>query len=108
MATFPEYETFDGIGLANLVQTGVISPLELVDAAIERIETSNPQFNAVIYKMYEQARELAGGKIPAGAFQGVPFLLKDLLADYAGIPLSSGSSFTQNWIPKKIAPSCSA
>lgn len=100
MTTFPEYESFDGLGLAALVQRGVISPVELIEAAIERIEILNPQLNAVIYKMYDQARFIARGDIPAGPFQGVPFLLKDLLADYAGVPLSSGSRFTQHWIPK--------
>ncbi len=101
MSTFPEYESFDGIGLANLVKKGVVSPAELLDAAIERIEARNPQVNAVIYKMYDQARAAIHQKIPSGSFSGVPFLLKDLLADYAGVPLSSGSRFTQEWIPSK-------
>jgi amidase len=101
MATFPEYESFDGIGLADLVHSGAVSPAELVEAAIERIELHNPKINAVIHKMYDSGRELARGEIPAGAFQGVPFLLKDLLADYAGVPLTSGSHFTRNWIPQK-------
>jgi amidase len=101
MKIFPEYESFDALGLAALVKRGAISPLELVNAAIERIECWNPTLNAVIYKMYEQGRQAASTAIPGGQFAGVPFLLKDLLADYAGVPLSSGSRYTQYWVPKK-------
>jgi amidase len=83
------------------VQRGVVSPAELLEAAIERAEIWNPHINAIIYKMYDQARLTIQNKIPRGPFTGVPFLLKDLLADYGGVPLSSGSRFTQNWIPKR-------
>jgi amidase len=101
MTTFPEYGSFDALALANLVQRGVVSPTELLDAAIERAEQWNPHINAIIYKMYDQAYLALQAKIPQGPFSGVPFLLKDLLADYGGIPLSSGSRYTQNWIPKR-------
>ena len=56
MDTFSDYESFDGLGLANLVQSQVITPSELLEAAIERIEQKNPALNAVIHKMYDQAR----------------------------------------------------
>ncbi|MES2217278.1 MAG: amidase [Pseudomonadota bacterium] len=101
MTTFPEYGSFDALALANLVQRGVVSPVELLDAAIERAEQWNPHINAIIYKMYDAARQAAQAKIPKGPFSGVPFLLKDLLADYGGVPLSSGSRFTQHWVPKR-------
>ncbi len=99
--TFPDYEAFDAVGLANLVQRGVVSPAELLQAAIERAEKWNPVLNAINYKMYDHARSMIRNELPAGPFCGVPFLLKDLLADYAGAPLSSGSRFTANWIPKR-------
>ncbi len=98
MSTFTEYESFDGLGLANLVKSGVISPEELLKAAIERIEKLNPKINAVIYKMYDQARATVKQSIPQGIFHGVPFLLKDLLADYEGVPLQFGSRFAKGWI----------
>jgi amidase len=98
MTTFKEYDSFDGLGLANLVQQGVISPKELLEAAIERIELLNPKLNAVIYKMYEQAYATIKSPLPKSQFQGVPFLLKDLLADYAGAPLSMGSRFTRGCV----------
>src|SRR5947207_10331780 len=98
MSTFTEYESFDGLGLANLGKSGVISPEELLKAAIERIEKLNPKINAVIYKMYDQARATVKQSIPQGIFHGVPFLLKDLLADYEGVPLQFGSRFAKGWI----------
>ncbi|MEZ4592678.1 MAG: hypothetical protein R3D55_16260 [Chloroflexota bacterium] len=82
MTTFPEYEQYDGLGLAELVRTGEVSPLELVEAAIERIEARNPQVNAVIHKMYEEATQTAmktavrtpdalfGRPLPAQRFAG--------------------------------------
>jgi amidase len=101
MTTFTDYEAFDALGLAALVKRGVVSPQELLAAAIERIEERNPHLNAVIYKMYDQANATLNQPLPTGIFQGVPFLLKDFLADYAGVPLSSGSRFTQNWVPEQ-------
>ncbi len=98
MAAFPEYESFDGIGLANLVKQKVISPAELLIAAIERVEIWNPKVNAVIHQMYDHAQATIKNNIPPGPFQGVPFLLKDLLADYAGTPARYGSRFTHSWI----------
>lgn len=98
MSAFSEYESFDGLGLANLVKTGVVSPVELVNAAIEQIEKLNPKMNAVIYKMYDQALALANQPLSDGPFQGVPTLLKDLLADYKDVPLQFGSRFAEGWI----------
>jgi amidase len=101
MTIFADYESFDALGLAALVQRGVVSPAELLTTAIEQAERLNPEINAIIYKMYDEARAVVRSDISPGIFQGVPFLLKDLLADYAGVPLSSGSRFTENWIPRR-------
>ncbi len=56
---FAQYDQHDGLGLAHLVRRGEVSPLELVDEAISRIEKHNPKLNAVIYKAYDQARASA-------------------------------------------------
>ncbi|MFT5143876.1 MAG: amidase [Thalassolituus oleivorans] len=74
---FPEYETFDAVGLAGLVRTGELTPSELLETAIERTEIRNPALNAVIHKLYESARASLES-LPAGPFRGVPFLIKDL------------------------------
>jgi len=62
-----------------------VKPIELVEAAIKRIERINPAINAVITPMYDEARNAANRPLPDGPFTGVPFLLKDLLAAYAGV-----------------------
>lgn len=92
---------YDGLGLAALVRGGDVSPLDLVDEVIARIERINPQLGAVVTPMYDEARRLAGGPLPAGPFTGVPFLLKDLLAAYAGVPLRSGSHFYRDHVPTR-------
>jgi amidase len=91
MTTFPEFSKYDGLGLAELVRTKQISPAELVDEAISRIEAHNPKINAVICKTYDQARRIAKGELPDGPFKGVPFLLKDMHATVEGVPTSSGT-----------------
>ncbi|MCL4119999.1 UNVERIFIED_CONTAM: hypothetical protein GTU68_016015 [Idotea baltica] len=87
----------DATAQAELVASGEATPLELVDAAIERIEALNPQINAVIYKDYERARTAAqSSELPDGPFTGVPFLIKDIGANQAGLPYWSGNAALKN------------
>lgn len=86
------YTKTDALGLAALVQAGEIQPSELVEEAIRRIEALNPQLNAVVHTMYEEAMAAAAAG-PTGPFAGVPFLVKDLLAEVKGTPLRNGSRF---------------
>ncbi|MCC6929831.1 MAG: amidase [Gemmatimonadaceae bacterium] len=83
----------DSLALAHLIRTRQLSAAEAVDAAIARIEQLNPQLNAVVYPMFDQARQLASRPLadPAAPFAGVPFLIKDLLTAYEGEPIASGS-----------------
>jgi len=80
----------DAVGQALLVKQGEITALELVDAAIARIKTLNPVLNAVVASDFELARRRAMTLDGAGAFQGVPYLVKDL-ADTADFPTQYGS-----------------
>src|SRR5690606_31654586 len=59
MNGFPEYDSLDGVGLAGLVAKGEVSPAQLVDEAIRRIERWNPSLNAVVLRMYDHARRAA-------------------------------------------------
>ncbi len=99
MNSFGDYDKYDGLGLAELVQKKEVKPSELVEEAISRIEKLNPQLNAVIYKMYELARKAADRDLPDGPFKGVPFLMKDILMAYAGAPLTNGSRFFKDFVP---------
>jgi amidase len=86
----------DATAQADLVRRKEVKSTELVDAAIERIERLNPTLNAVVTPMYDEARKVASGPLPDGPFTGVPFLLKDLLASYGGVRITSGSAFLRD------------
>jgi amidase len=80
----------DATAQADLVRTGEVSPTELVDAAIARVEAVNAQLGAVLWPDYDKARERAAGDLPDGPFRGVPTLLKDIGAMVAGERTSFG------------------
>jgi amidase len=90
-----EYAEYDGLGLAELVRAKEVTPRELLDAAIERIERNNGKLNAVVYKAYDEARAVADGALPDGPFKGVPFLIKDLGVRVKGWPRTSASRFAR-------------
>lgn len=93
-----ELTWLDAMALATLVRRGEVSPLELVEAAIERIERLNPTLNAVVTPMYELARQSAARHPADAPFAGVPFLLKDLGASYAGVRMTGGSAFLRDYV----------
>jgi amidase len=80
----------DASALAELVRRGEVKPIELVDAAIARIEALDPHLNAVIHRQFERARDDAGGSSVDGPLGGVPFLVKDLGCEEAGEPHHQG------------------
>jgi len=80
----------DLMGQAALVKSRDATPLELVDAAIARIEAVNPKLNAVVTECFDLARSRARGPLPAGPLSGVPYLIKDL-NDLAGVRTTMGS-----------------
>ena len=88
----------DAIGQAQLAASGELSAVELLEAAIARLEAARA-LNAVIADLFDRGRAQAtaldesgvlrrGG---AGPLAGVPFLLKDLGAALAGAPEAMGS-----------------
>jgi len=87
-----DYAEYDGVGLAELVKKGEVTPAELVEAAAARIERHNGAINAVVYQGLDEARAKAA-TLPDGPFRGVPFLVKDLLIAVAGWPRTSGSRY---------------
>jgi len=89
---FEEYERHDGLGLAALVRARQVTPEELLEAAVSRVERVNPKVNAVVHRMYEEARAAIRAGPPDGPFRGVPYLLKDLRSQYAGAVTSEGSA----------------
>lgn len=81
--------------MAELVRNRDVTPGELLDAAIERAERSNPKLNAIVYKAYDEARATAVSALPDGPFRGVPFLIKDLGVRVKNWPRTSASRFAQ-------------
>jgi Asp-tRNA(Asn)/Glu-tRNA(Gln) amidotransferase A subunit family amidase len=93
MAAFADFEAYDAVGLAELVRRGTVTPADLLDAAIERVEARNPTVNAVVTKLYDHGRAAIAAGLPDGPLRGVPFLLKDLTATLAGARTTRGSRF---------------
>jgi Asp-tRNA(Asn)/Glu-tRNA(Gln) amidotransferase A subunit family amidase len=93
MTGFVEYEAYDALGLAQLVREKKVTPTELLEAAIARVEARNGAVNAVTMPLYDLARTTIADGLPAGPFTGVPFLMKDLTASLAGVRMTRGSRF---------------
>src|SRR5262249_25398495 len=83
--------TRDATAQAELARSGEAQPIELVDAAIARIEALNDDVNAVIHPLFERARAAAQGPLPDGPFRGVPIVVKDLDGTLAGAPYHGGN-----------------
>ena len=96
-----DYDRRDALGLAELVAKREVHPTELLEEAIARAERVNGRLNAIVTPMYELARQRARGPLPDGPFSGVPFLLKDLLAPYEGVPMRAGSRLYRGYVPAR-------
>ncbi len=95
----------DATAQAELLRRGEISRVELAGAAIERLERLNGDLNAVVTPTYAQARKAARDAEPSGPFAGVPFLLKDIGAQEAGVRYCAGMRALKEaqWIEREDA-----
>ncbi len=89
-AVADELFRLDALGQAERVRRGELTPAELVEAAIARIEVLDPKLGALVTPQLERAREAARSQPARGPLGGVPFLLKDLGANHAGDPCYYG------------------
>ncbi len=96
--SFAEYGRYDALGLAELVRRGEVSPTELLDEALARNSLVNPKVNAVVHLMEARARDAIATGLPEGPFRGVPFLIKDLVAAFAGEPMRCGSRLFKDFV----------
>lgn len=90
MTGFREFGDYDALGLAALVRKGEVTPMELLEEAIARLDSVEPKINATPIRHDDFARRQIEAGLPKGPFYGVPFLLKDL-ALLAGTRTSFGS-----------------
>lgn len=89
----------DACAQADLVRTRQVSPTELLEAAISRVERIDPSLNAVVIRWFDHARDVARHVSSDGPFAGVPTLLKDLWAAYAGQSLTNGCAALRDAAP---------
>jgi len=99
-----DLSSYDAMGLAELIRIKQITPAEVVEDTIRKIEAVNPKLNAVICKTYARARQQASQAIMSDRpLAGVPFLVKDN-AVIAGIALTRGSRALRAAVPNQTGP----
>ncbi|MBS8228225.1 amidase family protein, partial [Vannielia litorea] len=89
-------ERHDATALAEMVAKGEVSPEELLDEALARVEAVNGALNCVVQMQEEVARDAIRAGLPEGPFRGVPFLLKDLGAEARAYPAHNGSALLRD------------
>lgn len=99
MSILEQTAFLDATNQSELIKKGDVSAEELLDAAIEGAEKVNPDLNFLVTRMYDEAKSTISAGLPDGAFTGVPFVLKDLLAQYAGVPTSAGTKLLADIVP---------
>src|SRR5262249_40151369 len=101
MALVDELAFCDAMHQADLVRRKELTTEELTEAAIARAERVNPALNAIVTPMFDEARARTKDVPIEAPLAGVPFLLKDLLASYAGVRMASGSRLTRDLVPDR-------
>jgi len=98
MPNVSNYSNYDGLGLAELVRNGEVTPKELLEDAYAAIDAINPELNGVVCRIPDLAQaEIAAG-LPNGPFKGVPFLVKELGIQMKGSPSRCGSKLTEELV----------
>ncbi len=108
MASFSEYQYFDAIGLSQLIANGEITKKEILIAAFERIETLNPDLNAIVNVLEEYAYDQLSMQMSSQKnnpkfldMSGVPIAVKDCVAGIKGIPQKFGTRLTKSFVPDR-------
>ena len=96
---FAEYEQFDALGLAELVRTGEVSPVEIIEESIKRASNVNKELNFIAHNSFELAREKASKfdqhKSPLA---GVPWFAKELASSWEGLPWTNTVPYLQGCV----------
>ena len=81
---------YDALGLSKLIEQKQITPQELIDIVLRRIDKANPLLNFMAYDAREQLLNRLAAAPLDGIFRGVPFLVKDMV-NVAGLRRTDGS-----------------
>jgi amidase len=100
---FSEYLACDATQLAAWVARREVTAGELLEIALARQQVVHPRINAICRSMEAEALAQLAGPPLAGAFAGVPFLLKDGVQDVAGLPTGYGSAGMRRIVPTETA-----
>jgi amidase/6-aminohexanoate-cyclic-dimer hydrolase len=95
---FDDYVDRDGTALAELVARDEVTPAELLETALARMEAVDGTLNAVVLRHLDHATQRVSATDLSGPFQGVPFLLKDLHLSLAGTRTTNGSRLFEDYV----------
>ena len=90
MGIVSEYPRLDALAMVDLVRRREVSPTDLLDTALARVDRLNPRLNAVVHRLEPYARNAIAAGLPDGPFMGVPLLVKDLDGEVGGTPFQGG------------------
>lgn len=96
-----EYQTYDAVGLAELVKNKQVTKAELLKVAFERLDQVNPKLNAVVRTRKSKAVEELNEAESGGVFSGVPLFLKDISQAIEGEVLSAGSKLLEDHVSSR-------
>ncbi|MBN1654196.1 MAG: amidase [Deltaproteobacteria bacterium] len=99
MADIHDYTDCDATELAARIARGEVSPSEVLETAIAAVERVNPQLNAVVHRMYDEARAMLREPLPDGPFRGVPMVVKDFDGFIKGVPFTGSCRFLEGYLP---------
>ena len=95
---FTEYGDYDATGLAALVRAGEVSASEVLEEAIRRADALDPELGFLAHRAFDVARQTASDPaLPAGPFQGVPWLVKELATSWAGQPYTNSLPYLRDF-----------
>ncbi|MDI9917522.1 amidase [Rhodococcus sp. IEGM 1379] len=85
------FDNSDMTGLADAIRKRDVSAAEVLEFSLSRFDERNPAVNAVISERRDEARAEVAAGLPDGPLRGIPFVIKDLGVDVAGLPSTNGS-----------------
>jgi len=94
-----DYVECDATELAARVARGDLDPATLVETAIAAVERVEPRLNAIVHRMFEQARKAVADGLPAGPFRGVPMVVKDFDGFVKDVPFTASCRFLDGFVP---------